>query len=122
LRDAGFITRGLVPDSSADETHPGVDIAVAMGTPVRAAGGATVFQTGEDADYGKFVLLDHPGDYQTMYAHLSRVLVARGRSVQTGEVIGLSGNSGRSTAPHLHFEIRKAGRSVDPLGIIKEAR
>jgi murein DD-endopeptidase MepM/ murein hydrolase activator NlpD len=122
LHDAGFITRGLVPDSSADETHPGVDIAVAMGTPVRAAGGATVFQTGEDADYGKFVLLDHPGDYQTMYAHLSRVLVVRGRTVQAGEVIGLSGNSGRSTAPHLHFEIRKAGRSVDPLGIIKEAR
>jgi len=121
-RDAGFITRGLVPDSSADETHPGVDIAVAIGTPVRSAGGATVLQTGEDADYGKFVLLQHPGDMQTMYAHLSRVLAIRGRTVQTGEVIGLSGNSGRSTAPHLHFEIRKAGRSVDPLGIIKEAR
>lgn len=122
LRDAGFITRGLVPDSSADETHPGVDVAVALGTPVRAAGGATVYQTGEDADYGKFVLLQHPDDFQTMYAHLSRVLVSRGRTVQAGEVIGLSGNSGRSTAPHLHFEIRKAGRSVDPLGIIKEAR
>lgn len=122
LRDAGFITRGLVPDSSADETHPGVDIAVAMGTPVRAAGGATVLQAGEDTDYGKFVLLQHPGDYQTMYAHLSRVLVAAGRTVQAGEVIGLSGNSGRSTAPHLHFEIRVAGRSVDPLGIIQEGR
>jgi murein DD-endopeptidase MepM/ murein hydrolase activator NlpD len=122
LRDAGFITRGMVPDSSADETHPGVDIAVAMRTPVRAAGGATVAQTGEDADYGKFVLLQHPDDYQTLYGHLSRVLVTRGRTVRAGEVIGLSGNSGRSTAPHLHFEIRKAGRSVDPLGIIQEAR
>jgi murein DD-endopeptidase MepM/ murein hydrolase activator NlpD len=93
-----------------------------MRTPVRAAGGATVAQTGEDADYGKFVLLQHPDDYQTLYGHLSRVLVTRGRTVRAGEVIGLSGNSGRSTAPHLHFEIRKAGRSVDPLGIIQEAR
>ncbi len=122
LRDAGFITRGMVPDSSADETHPGVDVAVAMRTPVRAAGGATVMQTGEDTDYGKFVLLQHPDDFQTLYGHLSRVLVSKGRVVHAGEVIGLSGNSGRSTAPHLHFEIRKAGHSVDPLGIITEAR
>jgi len=122
LHDAGFITRGLIADSSADETHPGVDVAVAVGTPVRASGGGTVLQAGEDADYGKFVLLQHPDDYQTMYGHLSRVLVSRGRPVQPGEVIGLSGNSGRSTAPHLHFEIRKSGRSVDPLGIIQEGR
>lgn len=122
LVDAGFITRGLVDDGGRDEPHPGVDIAVAMATPVRAAGGGTVAGTGEDAEYGKFVLLGHPSGYQTMYGHLSRVVVDRGDRVNPGEVLGLSGNSGRSTAPHLHFEIRREGRSLDPLTLVKEGR
>jgi murein DD-endopeptidase MepM/ murein hydrolase activator NlpD len=122
LIDAGFITRGLVDDGGRDEPHPGVDIAVAMATPVRAAGGGTVAGTGEDAEYGKFVLLSHPSGYQTMYGHLSRVVVDRGDRVNSGEVLGLSGNSGRSTAPHLHFEIRQEGRSLDPLTLVKEGR
>lgn len=120
--DAGFITRGLVDDGGSDEPHPGVDIAVAIGTPVRASGGGTVSQAGEDAEYGRFVLLDHPSGYQTMYSHLSRSLARRGARVEPGTVIGLSGNSGRSTAPHLHFEIRRAGRSIDPLTLVQEGR
>lgn len=122
LVDAGFITRGLVDDGGRDEPHPGVDIAVAMATPVRASGGGTVAGTGEDADYGKFVLLSHPSGYQTMYGHLSRVVVGRGDRLNSGEVLGLSGNSGRSTAPHLHFEIRREERSFDPLTLVKEGR
>ncbi len=120
--DAGFITRGVVDNGGSDEPHPGVDIAVAVGTPVRASGGGTVAQAGEDAEYGRFVLVEHPSGYQTMYGHLSRVLTARGVRVEPGTVIGLSGNSGRSTAPHLHFEIRRAGRSIDPLTLVQEGR
>jgi murein DD-endopeptidase MepM/ murein hydrolase activator NlpD len=116
----GFVTRGQVRPDAPDEEHPGVDVAVPSGTPVRAAGGATVTATGYDADYGLFVLLRHPAGYETMYGHLSRVLVGEDDAVPAGQVIGLSGNSGRSTAPHLHFEIRQGGRSVDPLGIVTE--
>ena len=109
------------PDStSRDEAHPGLDIAVPVGTMVRASGGATVNQIGEDPEYGYYVLLDHPEEYQTMYGHLSRIIVTDGQTVQAGEVIGLSGNSGRSTAPHLHFEIRQRGTSLDPSTMVKQ--
>lgn len=120
LDEPGYITRGQVGTGSEDEVHPGLDIAVAVGSIVRASGGGTVRQSGEDPEYGLFVLLDHPDDYQTMYGHLSRILVAQGASVAPGQVIGLSGNSGRSTAPHLHFEVRQKGVSIDPRTMVKE--
>jgi murein DD-endopeptidase MepM/ murein hydrolase activator NlpD len=91
-----------------------------MGSLVRAAGGATVHQVGDDPEYGFFVLLDHSGEYQTMYGHLSRIIVVADQFVPKGEVIGLSGNSGRSTGPHLHFEIRQRGVSLDPRTMVKE--
>jgi murein DD-endopeptidase MepM/ murein hydrolase activator NlpD len=122
LDEAGYITRGQVKAGERDEPHPGIDIAVPVGSPVRAAGGGTVRQVGEDPEYGNFVLLEHPVDYQTMYGHLSRILVTQSGTVEAGEVIGLSGNSGRSTAPHLHFEIRHGGASLDPLTMVKEGR
>jgi murein DD-endopeptidase MepM/ murein hydrolase activator NlpD len=120
LDEPGYITRGQVGTGSRDEAHPGIDIAVATGSIVRAAGGGTVHQLGEDPEYGFFVLLDHPDEYQTMYGHLSRILVQPGASVAPGQVIGLSGNTGRSTAPHLHFEIRQKGVSLDPRTMVKE--
>ena len=117
---SGFVTRGQVRPGVVDESHPGIDIAVPIGTPIRAAGGGTVSAAGYDPDYGLFVLLRHPSGYETMYGHTSRLLAAEGDEVQAGQVIGLSGNSGRSTAPHLHFEIRHDGKSVDPLDLVKE--
>jgi murein DD-endopeptidase MepM/ murein hydrolase activator NlpD len=120
LEEAGYVTRGQVGTGTTDEAHPGVDIAVASGSIVRASGGGTVHQLGEDPEYGLFVLLDHPQDYQTMYGHLSRLLVEPGASVAPGQVIGLTGNTGRSTAPHLHFEIRQKGVSLDPRTMVKE--
>ena len=66
------------------------------------------------------MLLEHPEGYQSMYGHLSRVTVAVGDTVSAGQVIGLSGNSGRSSAPHLHLEIRREGRSLDPLTLVQE--
>lgn len=122
LDEAGFVTRGQVADSAKDEVHPGIDIAVPVGALVRAAGGGVTAQSGEDPEYGEFVLLDHADGYQSMYGHLSRRLVTRGDSVAPGQVIGLSGNSGRSTAPHLHFEIRRNGETLDPLTLVKEGR
>jgi murein DD-endopeptidase MepM/ murein hydrolase activator NlpD len=118
----GFVTRGQVRPGVVDESHPGIDIAVPLGTPVRASGGASVTAAGYDADYGLFVLLRHPSGYETMYGHMSRLIAAEGDDVQAGQVIGLSGNSGRSTAPHVHFEIRRAGKSIDPLDLVKEGR
>jgi murein DD-endopeptidase MepM/ murein hydrolase activator NlpD len=122
LDESGYITRGQVKAGGRDEAHPGIDIAVAIGSLVRASGGATVGQVGEDPEYGLYVLLDHPEDYQSMYGHLSRILVTSAATVESGQVIGLTGNSGRSTAPHLHFEIRQRGLSLDPLAMVKEGR
>lgn len=120
LDETGYITRGQVKAGGRDEAHPGIDIAVSVGSLVRASGGAVVRQAGEDPEYGLFVLLDHPDDFQTMYGHLSRILVAADATVAPGQVIGLTGNSGRSTAPHLHFEIRQRGLSLDPQTMVKE--
>lgn len=126
LDDPGYVTRGQAAAgpgaNSSEPAHPGIDIAVPLGSAVRASGGGSVLQTGEEAEYGLFVLLEHPGGYQSMYGHLSRVTVAAGQAVDAGQVIGLSGNSGRSSAPHLHFEIRQDGQSIDPRTLVKEQR
>lgn len=116
----GFVTRGQVRPGAPAESHPGIDIAVPVGTPVRASGGGTVVAAGTDPDYGLFVLLRHPSGYETMYGHAGRLLVSEGEEVSAGQVIALSGSTGRSTAPHLHFEIRRDGRSLDPLTLVKE--
>lgn len=124
LDDAGYVTRGQAATgpgaNSGAEAHPGVDIAVPTGSPVRASGGGTVLQSGEQAEYGLFVLIEHPGGYQTMYGHLSRVIVAAGQAVDARQVVGLSGSTGRSSAPHLHFEIRSEGQAIDPYTMVKE--
>jgi murein DD-endopeptidase MepM/ murein hydrolase activator NlpD len=119
LEVAGFVTRGEVQPGDPAEAHSGIDIAVPSGSPVRAAGGGMVEKAGTDSAYGLFVLVQHPGRYETLYGHASRLLVREGDSVQAGQVIALSGSSGHSTAPHLHFEIRQDGKSLDPLTIVK---
>lgn len=121
LDEPGYVTRGASDSSvSSEEPHPGIDIAVREGTLVRASGGGTVLEVGADQDYGLYVLLRHPDGYESMYGHLSRRTAERGAMVREGEVIGLSGNTGRSTAPHLHFEIRLHGRPVDPAELVRE--
>jgi len=119
LEVAGFVTRGEVKPGDPAEAHSGIDIAVPTGSPVRAAGGGMVEKAGTDSAYGLYVLLQHPGRYETLYGHASRLLVREGDSVQAGQVIALSGSSGHSTAPHLHFEIRLDGKSLDPLTMVK---
>lgn len=116
----GYVTRGQVRPGDQSETHPGIDIALAVGTQIRASGGGTVVMAGTDTSYGLFVLLRHPDGYESMYGHASRLLVRENDEVSAGQVIALSGSTGRSTAPHLHFEIRRGGRSLDPLTLVKE--
>ena len=120
LDEPGYVTRGQVGTAGADDAHPGLDIAVPVGTLVRATAAGLVAEAGEDPEYGTFVLLQHADEYQSMYGHLSRLVVRAGQRVMAGEVIGLSGNTGNSTAPHLHFEVRKKGLVVDPLTLVKE--
>lgn len=116
----GVITRGPATESAGGESHGGLDVAVPRGTPIRAAGGGIVASAGSDPEYGLFVLIDHPEGFQSMYGHASRILVTKGDSVRAGQVIGLSGSTGRSTAPHLHFEIRSRGRYVDPRSMVHQ--
>jgi murein DD-endopeptidase MepM/ murein hydrolase activator NlpD len=120
LDERGYLTRGQVVADSADGAHPGIDVAVPIGSLVRAAGGGRVLQTGDDREYGFFVLLQHPSGYQSMYGHLSRIVVEQGSPIRAGQVLGRSGNTGRSSAPHLHFEIRQDGLSIDPMTLMRE--
>lgn len=120
LDDAGYLTQGQVPADSADGAHPGIDVAVPVGTLVRAAGGATVAAVGTDGEYGLYVRLEHPGRHESMYGHLSRAVVRVGDRISAGHVVGRSGNTGRSSAPHLHFEVRRDGTSIDPMTVIRK--
>ena len=95
--------------------HAGVDWAVPIGTAVRAALAGTVLGHQPPGRTGRYVFLSHPGNRNTYYGHLSRPMVSPGDSVSKGQVIGLSGNTGNSTGPHLHFETWTGGKPVDPM-------
>jgi murein DD-endopeptidase MepM/ murein hydrolase activator NlpD len=113
----GQISRGF---SNEPGGHKGCDIAVQKETPVRAAGEGVVEFAGEDAVFGNMVIINHGSGISTLYGHNSRLTVLRGDSVKKGQIIAYSGNSGNSSAPHLHFEISRNGRQVDPLTFLSE--
>lgn len=94
--------------------HPGVDLRAPRGTPVHATGAGTVTHAGPDAGYGNMVEIDHGDGVSSRYGHLSQVLVKVGEKVATGDVVGKSGSTGRSTGPHLHYEVRLNGHPVNP--------
>ena len=98
--------------------HEGIDISVPEGTPVRAAKPGTVILAAYTGGYGNYTCVDHGGGLSSCYAHQSSFAVSSGDQVDQGEVIGYSGNTGSSTGPHLHFEIRVNGSAVDPLGYL----
>jgi len=110
-----FGERDHVMGGSGTQFHAGVDLAVPIGSPVRAAQEGIVVFAGYNGDYGKVVKLDHLNGYSTLYAHNARIFVHVGQTVKQGQVICLSGNTGRSTGPHLHFEVHKDGWPIDPL-------
>lgn len=94
--------------------HHGIDIAVPTGTPISAARAGKVIKAGWMGVYGLSVLIDHGNGIQTLYGHNDRLSVKVGEQVEMGEEIALSGNTGNTTGPHLHFEIRKNGKTVNP--------
>lgn len=111
---SGFGRRNA-PTAGASTYHKGVDWATPVGTPVYASSGGTVVKAGWGSGYGYVVYIDHPDGRQTRYAHLSKVLVSVGQTVSQGDKIALSGNTGVSSGPHVHFEILIGGRQVNPL-------
>ena len=112
---SGFGLRflGMRPD-----IHRGVDLDVPSGTPVGAMAEASVRFTGVMSGFGSVVWLDHGGGLLTVYAHLSEIHVSEGQRIGPGYVLGLSGASGNVTAPHLHFEVWRWGREVDPVPLL----
>lgn len=95
--------------------HLGIDIAAAEGTPLYAAdSGQVVYASAIGGGYGNMIMIDHGNGYHTLYAHLSSILVKCGQSVSKGSVIGYTGNTGNSTGPHLHFEVRYNGGYINP--------
>lgn len=103
-----------LPDEDAPRHHAGLDIAAPPGTAIRAAAGGRVVFAGERGGYGNAVIVDHGNGLTTLYGHASELLVAEGDVVRPGTPIARVGSTGRSTGPHLHFELRRGGRAIDP--------
>ena len=119
LVERGFVTQGRFDD--AEQVHPGLDIAIPTGSYIRASGAGRVMEVGEDdPTFGKYVRIDHENGYETLYGHAFATSVELGEEVRKNEVIALSGSTGESTAPHLHFEIWFEGETVDPFELVRE--
>jgi len=99
--------------------HAGADLAAPQGSPVRATATGVVERAGWSGGYGLLVALHHQDGYETRYAHLSQVSVETGQVIEKGQVIGFVGSTGRSTGPHLHYEVRRNGQVLDPLLFIR---
>jgi|TARA_R110002124_G_scaffold15473_3_gene67279 murein DD-endopeptidase MepM/ murein hydrolase activator NlpD len=113
-----FGLRKLAGEARA-RAHKGVDIAAPKGTGVWVAAEGRVLRTGYDAGgFGNFIEVSHPNGMTSLYGHLSRVDVASGMTVESGQRIGLVGSTGYSTGPHLHFQIERNGRVVDPARVV----
>jgi murein DD-endopeptidase MepM/ murein hydrolase activator NlpD len=109
----GWVTREFI-GKRGDDYHPGIDVAATEGTPIRTAGDGVVLVAGWNEEYGNFVLIDHGFGLTTLYGHNSSLSVRKEDRVRAGDVIAFLGNTGRSTGPHLHFEVRRNGIPVDP--------
>ncbi len=97
--------------------HRGVDFAAPTGTPIYAAGDGTIEVAGRNGAYGKYIRIRHNSTYKTAYAHLSRIKIGKGKRVRQGQVIGYVGTTGRSTGPHLHYEVHQNGKQTNPLSV-----
>jgi murein DD-endopeptidase MepM/ murein hydrolase activator NlpD len=116
---AGLITDGFGrrkdPFTGRQAFHPGLDLSARRGTPVVATADGIVVFAGRNGGLGKVIRISHGFGYTTVYGHLDKILVEPGDEVRRGEQVGLLGNTGRSTGPHLHYEVHEDGRAVNPL-------
>lgn len=118
----GWPLRGLISSRygrRGREFHTGLDIAAPRGSNVSAADGGVVCYAGWNGGYGLCVMINHGNGYQTLYGHLSKISVKSGQKVSKGQKIGNCGSTGRSTGPHVHFEVRKNGSRVNPINYLK---
>lgn len=109
------------PVLGSRRAHKGIDMASPVGTPVHAPADGVVGKAEWFSSYGLYIQVEHGGELQTRYGHLSRLNVAAGQFVRKGDVIGYVGSTGRSTGPHLHYEVRVAGESVNPMAYMQES-
>ncbi len=116
---SGDITSGFGmrknPLGAGNDFHPGLDIAADAGTPISAAAPGRVVSAGPDGGYGNLIVIDDGSGVTTRYAHCSQIYARVGETVAQGQPIGAVGSTGRSTGPHLHFEVRVGDTPVDPL-------
>lgn len=114
----GTVTSGfgwrISPLGDGNELHQGIDIAYAMGAPVVATADGQVIQSGWSGGYGNMVRIDHGNGLATLYGHNSELAVGVGQTVKKGEIIAFAGSTGKSTGPHVHYEIRAGDTPVDP--------
>jgi len=116
------VTVGVVSSGFGERwgrPHKGIDIAAEEGTPVFASqGGEVVFAADSGGGYGQLVIVKHDATWASLYAHLSAILIDEGDTVMQGAAIAEVGSTGRSTGPHLHFEIRRDGEAIDPMPLL----
>ena len=101
--------------------HKGIDLAAPTGTPVYATADGVVSRADWFSSYGRYISIEHGADLQTRFAHLSRIVVSAGETVKKGDLIGYVGSTGRSSGPHLHYEVRVDGVAVDPIPYMVES-
>jgi len=116
---SGFGSRKNPFNDRRMEFHRGIDMGCPIGTKVYSVRNGKVVFSGYMEGYGKLVIIEHEYGYRSYYGHLSRSLVKPGKRVKPGDIIALSGNTGRTTGPHLHFEIRKNGHAMNPMTFLK---
>jgi len=117
-RMASGFGRRIDPIYKTNKFHYGMDFSAPIGTPIYATGNGFIEKTKKSRskkDYGNYILINHGYDYQSFYAHLDKVLVSKGQKVKRGDLIGYVGNTGKSTAPHLHYEVRYKKQKINPV-------
>ena len=114
--------RRVDPINEKAAFHSGVDIKNRLGTPIKAPAAGKVVGCGHTRGYGNFVEIDHGNGFMTKYLHMKKVLVGSGEKVKRGQVIGLLGNTGRSTGPHLHYEIHYRDKAINPIKFVRIAK
>ncbi len=108
------------PVNGGADFHPGLDISADYGTPVKATADGTIDTAGWAGDYGNMILVKHGYGMSTRYGHLSRLAVSAGQTVKRGQVIGYVGATGRTTGPHLHYEILLNGARINPMNLLSK--